>query len=67
VEVLAEIGSDWRDIAVNGLYLATDLRIIGRDDNREKHTPKYIRERKKHAKRTGRTTVRDDNVGGRDR
>lgn len=38
-------GGGWSDIAVNGLYLAADLAMIGSTDN-EEFKPKYVRERK---------------------
>ena len=45
VEAETEVGGGWSDIAVNSLYLAADLAMIGGADN-EKHKPKYVRERK---------------------
>lgn len=45
VETQTEMGSGWGDIAVNGLYLAADLAMIGGSDN-DKPKPKYVRERK---------------------
>ncbi len=45
VETEIEVGSGWSDIAVNSLYLAADLAMIGEMDN-EKATPKYVRKRK---------------------
>ena len=49
----SEMGADWRDIAIDGLYLAADLGMIGGGSNREKHTPKYVRERKNTQKKNG--------------
>lgn len=45
MESQTEMGCDWSDIAVNGLYLAADLAMIGSADN-DKQKPKYVRERK---------------------
>ena len=45
VETQTEMGGGWSDIAVNGLYLAADLAMIGSTDN-EEFKPKYVRERK---------------------
>lgn len=45
VETQTEMGGDWSDIAVNGLYLAADLAMIGGTDN-DKPKSKYVRERK---------------------
>ncbi len=45
VEAETEVGGGWSDIAVNGLYLAADLAMIGDTDN-DKPKPKYVRERK---------------------
>lgn len=45
VESQSEMGSGWSDIAVNSLYLAADLALIGGTDN-DKPKPKYVRERK---------------------
>lgn len=53
VENPAQMGADWRDIAIDGLYLAADLGMISGGGNREKHTPKYIPERKNTQKKNG--------------
>ena len=45
VEAETEMGGGWSDIAVNSLYLAADLAMIGGTDN-DKPKPKYVRERK---------------------
>lgn len=45
VETQTEMGGGWSDIAVNSLYLAADLAMIGGTDN-EKSKTKYVRERK---------------------
>ena len=45
VEAETEMGGGWSDIAVNSLYLAADLAMIGGRDN-DKSKPKYVRERK---------------------
>lgn len=45
VEAEIEMGGGWSDIAVNSLYLAADLAMIGGTDN-DKPKPKYVRERK---------------------
>lgn len=45
VEDTSEMGSDWCDTAVDGLYLAADLAMIV-EDNQDEHTPKYVHERK---------------------
>ena len=45
VETQTEMGGGWSDIAVNSLYLAADLALIGGTDN-DKPKPKYVREQK---------------------
>lgn len=45
MESQTEMGSGWSDIAVNSMYLAADLALIGGTDN-DKPKPKYVRERK---------------------
>lgn len=46
VETQTEMGGGWSDIAVNSLYLAADLAMIGVTTANDKPTPKYVRERK---------------------
>lgn len=46
MEVQAEMGSGWGDIAVNALYLAADITTIGETDNDNKQKLKIVRERK---------------------
>lgn len=50
VEAETEMSCGWSDIAVNGLYLAANLAMIGGTDH-EKSKPKYIRERKNGQKK----------------
>ncbi len=51
VEAQTEMGSGWSDIAVDALYLAADITMIGETDNNDKHKPKCIRERKRGQKK----------------
>ena len=46
VEAQAEMGSGWGDIAVDALYLAADIAMIGKTDNNDKPKAKVVRERK---------------------
>jgi len=50
VEAQAEMGSGWGDIAVDALYFAADITMIGETDNNDKHKPKFVRERKRRQK-----------------
>lgn len=50
VETQTEMGGGWSDIAVNSLYLAADLAMIGGTDN-DKPKSKYVRERKHEQKK----------------
>lgn len=59
VETQAEMGDDWLDIAANSLYLAADLAMIGGNDN-DKHSPKYVRERKHRQKKKQTQDSHDD-------
>ncbi len=47
VEAQVEMGSGWGDIAIDALYLAADITMIGETDNNDKHKPKFVRERKR--------------------
>ena len=51
VEAQAEMGSGWCDIAVDALYFAADITMIGETDNNDKHKPKFVRERKRGQKK----------------
>ena len=51
VEVQTEMGSGWGDIAIDALYLAADIAMIGETDNDDKHKPKFVRERKRRQKK----------------
>ena len=51
VEAQAEMGSSWGDIAVDALYLAADIAMIGEPDNNEKQKPKVVHERKRGQKK----------------
>lgn len=51
VEAQTEMGSGWGDIAVDALYLAADITMIGETDNNDKHKPKFVRERKRGQKK----------------
>ena len=46
----SEMGIDWSDTSVDGLYLAADLAMIV-EDNQDEHTPKYVHERKRGQKK----------------
>ena len=50
-EAQAEMGSGWGDIAVDALYLAADITMIGETDNNDKQKPKFVRERKRGQKK----------------
>lgn len=60
VEAETEMGGSWSDIAVNSMYLAADLAMIGGTDN-EKSKPKYIRERKHGQKKKKQDEQSQDN------
>ena len=47
----AEMGSGWGDIAVDALYLAANITMIGETDNNDKQYPKFVRERKRGQKK----------------
>ena len=51
VEAQTEMGSGWGDIAVDALYLAADITMIGETDNNDKQKPKVVRERKRGQKK----------------
>ena len=51
VETQTEMGSGWGDIAVDALYFAADITMIGETDNNDKHKPKFVRERKRGQKK----------------
>lgn len=59
VETQTEMGGGWNDIAVNGLYLAADLAMIGGKEN-DKHNTKNIRERKQWQKKKQVQDSQDD-------
>ncbi|GEM_PF-6609068 len=61
METQTEMGGGWSDIAVNSLYLAADLAMIGGMDN-EKSKPKYVHERKHGQKK--KQTQDSQNDGG---
>ncbi len=50
-EAQAEMGSGWGDIAVDALYLAADITMIGEKDSNDKQKPKFVRERKRGQKK----------------
>lgn len=54
VEAQAEMGSGWGDIAVDALYLAADITMIGVTDDDNKQKPKIVRERKNGQKKKDR-------------
>ena len=59
-EAETEMGGGWSDIAVNSLYLAADLAMIGGTDN-DKPKPKYVRERKHgHKKKKQEEQIQDE-------
>lgn len=60
MEAEAETGGGWSDIAVNGLYLAVDLAMIGGTDN-DKPKPKYVRELKHGQKKKKQDEQSQDN------
>lgn len=49
-----EMDRSWSDIAVNGLYLAADLAMIGETDDDNKQKTKIVRERKNSQKKKDR-------------
>lgn len=51
VEAQTEMGGGWGDIAIDALYLAADITMIGETDNNDKHKPKFVRERKRGQKK----------------
>ncbi len=51
MEAQTEMGSGWGDIAVDALYLAADITMIGETDSNDKRKPKFVRERKRGQKR----------------
>ena len=51
VETQTEMGGGWGDIAVDALYLAADITMIGETDNNDKPKPKVVRERKRGQKK----------------
>lgn len=51
VEAQTEMGNGWGDIAIDTLYLAADITMIGETDNNDKHKPKFVRERKRGQKK----------------
>lgn len=51
VEAQTEMGGGWGNIAVDALYLAADIAMIGETDNNKKHEPKFVRERKRGQKK----------------
>lgn len=46
MEAQTEMGSGWGNIAVDALYLAADIAMIGETDNNDKQKPNFVRERK---------------------
>jgi len=51
METQTEMGSGWSDIAIDALYLAADITMIGETDNNDKQKPKFVRERKRGQKK----------------
>ena len=51
VEAQTEMGSGWGDIAIDALYLAADITMIGETDNNDKQKTKVVRERKRGQKK----------------
>ncbi len=51
MEAQTEMGSGWGNIAVDALYLAADIAMIGETDNNDKQKPKFVRERKREQKK----------------
>lgn len=54
VEAPAEMDSDWSDIAIDGLYLAADLAMMGETDDEDSQKPKIVRERRNGQKKNDR-------------
>lgn len=54
VEAPAEMDSDWSDIAIDGLYLAADLAMIGETDDEDSQKSKNVRERRNGQKKKDR-------------
>ena len=51
VETQTEMVSGWSNIAVDVLYLAADIAMIGEPDNNDKQKPKVVCERKRGQKK----------------
>lgn len=51
VEAQTEMGSGWGNIAIDALYLAADITMIGETDNNDKQKTKFVRERKRGQKK----------------
>ena len=51
VEAQTEMGSVWGNIAIDTLYLAADITMIGETDNNDKQKSKFVRERKRGQKK----------------
>ena len=51
MEAQTEMGNGWGDIAIDALYLAADITMIGETDNNDKQKPKVVRERKRGQKK----------------
>lgn len=54
VEAPAEMDRDWSDIAIDGLYLAADLAMIGETDDEDSQKSKNVRERRNGQKKNDR-------------
>ena len=50
LEEQGEMGTDWSNLAVSGLYLAANLAMIG-ETNKEGGKKKYVKERKNNRKK----------------
>ena len=51
MEAQTEMGSVWGNIAIDTLYLAADITMIGETDNNDKQKSKFVRERKRGQKK----------------
>lgn len=54
MEAPTEMDCNWSDIAIDGLYLAADLAMIGETDDEDSQKPKIVRERRNGQKKNDR-------------
>ena len=51
METQTEMGGGWGNIAIDALYLAADITMMGETDNNDKQKPKFVREHKRGQKK----------------